>query len=100
MAKSLGMDTMEVIKSMQGKLCIGVFITITHRGVTLNQIYVTMTRLLKSITDEYKATKNYSVVYKGCPISHYTNVPKNGGSPIVVHLCCFQLPLYYQNVSL
>lgn len=50
-AKSLGMDTMEVIKSMQGKLCIGVFITITHRGVTLNQIYVTMTGLLKSITN-------------------------------------------------
>lgn len=89
LGKSLGMNTIEMIRHMRKEVCLGMSVTIAYKGDELDKIYTTMTRLLKSVTDEYEATKNDSVVCKGCLVPHYTNIPKNGGSPTVVHFFLF-----------
>lgn len=72
------------------EVCIGVPVTIAYKEEKLEKIYITMTRLLKLIVDEYEATKNDSDICKGCLTPHFTNILRNGGGPTIVHLCYFQ----------
>lgn len=60
------MNTMEMTRQIKKEVCIGMSVTIAYKEEKVDKVYVTMTRLLELIVDEYEDTKNDSDIGKVC----------------------------------